>query len=55
MEACTVIRYSRGGPAHEGILPALTVIELDLPCVDVVGATLHGILGRHMDAHATLL
>lgn len=52
---CTVNRYSRGGPAHEGILPALTIIELDLPCVDVVGATLHGILGRHMDAHATLL
>lgn len=47
--------YSRGGPAHEGILPALTIIEFDLPCIDVVGATLHSILGRHMDAYTSLL
>jgi len=47
--------YSRGCPAHEGVLPALAVIELDLPGVDVVRAALHGILGRNMDADAAFL
>lgn len=46
--------YSPGGPAHERILPALAVVELDLPGVHVIGAALHCVLGRNMDAHTAL-
>lgn len=43
---------SGGGPAHEWVLPALAVVELHLPVVDVVGAALHGVLGGLVDADA---
>lgn len=43
--------HSRGGPAHERVLPALLRVELQVPAVDVGGARLHGILGRLVDSY----
>lgn len=42
-------------PAHEWILPAFTVVEVDSPELDVVGSALHGVLWRNEDANATSL
>ena len=46
---------SRGGPAHQGVLPALPGVKVDLPLLGAVGPGLHGRLGGHEDAHLARL
>ena len=46
---------SRGGPAHQRVLPTLPGVKVDLPLLGAVGPGLHGRLGGHEDAHLARL
>ena len=46
---------SRGGPAHQRVLPALPGVKVDLPLLGAVRPGLHGRLGGHEDAHLARL
>lgn len=41
--------HSRGGPAHQLVLPALSGVKIHLPLLGVFDAGLHGIAGGHKD------
>lgn len=41
--------HSRGGPAHQWVLPALSGVKIHLPLLGVFDTGLHGIAGGHKD------